>query len=111
MILDELEAAGAFVSDALEKKEITWERVGKDGKSVSSTFSVYIRPQAFGTLEAVHKGEFDSRMALYVSRSILDENGNPSIPYDKAVVLNPALGTLLLTAINEVNGIGAAVKN
>lgn len=111
MILEELEAAGAFVSDALEKKEITWVRNDKEGKSISSTFHVYIRPQAFGTLESVHKGEFDSRMALYVSRSILDEHGNPSIPYEKAVVLNPALGTLLLTAINEVNGIGASAKN
>lgn len=112
MNLQELEAAGAFVSDALEKREIVWKRKDKSGKAQTSNFNVYIRPQAFGTLEMVHKGgEFDSKMALYVSRNILDENGAPTIPYEKALVLAPSLGTLLLEAINEVNGVGGSAKN
>lgn len=112
MFLDDLEAAGAFVSDALEAKEIVWTRKDRDGNEQSSTFTVYIRPQAFGTLENIHKkGEFDSKMALYVSRNILDESGKPTIPYEKALVLAPSLGTLLLEAINEVNSVGGPAKN
>lgn len=106
MNLDELEAAGAFVQDALVKKELVW----KNGKT-EHKFDVYIRPQSFGAIETVQEIQKDkSKMASYVSRQILDADGNPTIPYEKAVNLKPTLGTLLLQAINEVNS-GADVKN
>lgn len=106
MNLAELEAAGAFVLDELVKKEIVW-KVGK----VEHKFDVFIRPQSFGSIETVQEIQKDkSKMASYVSKSILDAEGNPTIPYEKAVNLKPSLGTLLLQAINEVNT-GADVKN
>jgi hypothetical protein len=106
MNIAELEAAGAFVQDALVEKEVVW----KNGKA-EHKFKVYIRPQSFGAIETVQEIQKDkSKMASYVSRQILDAEGNPTIPYDKAVNLKPTLGTALLQAINEVNS-GADVKN
>jgi hypothetical protein len=106
MNIAELDAAGAFVSDELVKKEIVW-KVGK----VEHKFDVYVRPQSFGSIETVQEIQKDkSKMASYVSKNILDAEGNPTIPYENAVKLKPTLGTLLLQAINEVNT-GADVKN
>ena len=106
MNIAELEAAGAFVQDALVKKEIVW----KNGKA-EIKFDVYVRPQSFGARESVQEIQKDkSKMASYVSRQILDEQGNPIFSYEKAVSLKLTLGTQLLQAINEVNS-GADVKN
>lgn len=106
MNIEELEAAGAFVSDELVKKEVVWKRGKQEYK-----FEVYIRPQSFGSIETVQEIQKDkSKMASYVSRTILDAEGNPTLTYEKAVKFHPAFGSLLLQAINEVNT-GADVKN
>lgn len=111
MNISELEEAGAFVQDEPVKKEIVWKRQ-KDGKAVEIRFEVYIRPQSFGAIENVQVTEKDkSKMAGYVSKAILNEKGEPVFTYEKAFLLNPAFGTLLLQAINDVNSVGAALKN
>lgn len=114
MNLAELMTAGGFVSEVPVKKEIVWARKGPDGADTETKFDVFVRRQSFGAIEVIYGNETDrSKMARYICESIrLGDKGTDEIPYEKAVMLDPALGTLLVKAINEVNGIGsAAPKN
>lgn len=108
-LLNDLLESGGFVSDELVKREIVWRRLNNDGVEVESKFDIYIKKQAFATVEAIHGNEADkAKLSKYVSESIVDEKGNQVIPYEKAMLLHPALGMLFLAAVNEVNGTGAA---
>lgn len=114
MNLTELMKAGGFVSEVPVKKEIVWKRKTDDGVESETTFDVFVRRQSFGAIEAIYGNEADrSKMARYICESIrLGDKGVDEIPYEKAVMLDPGLGTLLVKAINEVNGIGSdAPKN
>lgn len=107
MNIDDLMAAGGFVSEVPVKKTVTWKRKGEDGKDVESKFDMYIRKQSFGAVEVIYGNEKDrAKMSKYISESICDSAGKEVIPYEKAMLLDPGLGTLFVKAINEVNGLG-----
>lgn len=104
----DLMEAGAFVSETPVKKEIVWKHE-VDGKKVEHKFDIYVRKQSFGTMEGIYGNEIDkAKMSKYISASICDEKGEEVIPYAKAMLLDPGLGTLFVKAINEVNGLGKA---
>ena len=108
MQLSDLMAAGGFVSETPVKKQVTWKHE-VDGKGVEHTFDIFVRRQSFGAIEVIYGGDAErSKMAKYISESICDEKGKPVIPYDKALQLDPGLGTLFVKAVNEVNGLGKA---
>lgn len=107
MNINDLMAAGGFVSEVPVKKTVTWKRKDEAGKDIESTFEMYVRKQSFGAVEAIYGSEKDrAKMSKYISESICDGEGNEVIPYDKAMQLDPGLGTLFVKAINEVNGLG-----
>jgi hypothetical protein len=108
MKLSDLMEAGGFVSETPVKKQVTWKHA-VDGQEVEHTFDVFVRKQSFGAIEVIYGNETDrSKMAKYIAESICDEKGNAIIPYEKAVLLDPGLGTLFVKTINEVNGLGKA---
>lgn len=108
MKFSDLMEAGAFVSETPVKKQITWKH-DVEGKEVEHTFDIFVRKQSFGAIEVIYGNEVDkSKMAKYIAESICDEKGKAIIPYDKAVQLDPGLGTLFVKAVNEVNGLGKA---
>jgi len=108
MQFSDLMAAGAFVSETPVKKQVTWKHE-VDGKEVEHTFDIFVRKQSFGAIEVIYGNETDrSKMSKYIAHSICDEKGKAVIPYDKALQLDPELGTLFVKAVNEVNGLGKA---
>ena len=108
MKFSDLMEAGAFVSEVPVKKEIVWKHM-VEGKEVEHKFDVFVRRQSFGAIEVIYGGEADrSKMSKYISESICDEQGKVVIPYEKAIRLDPDLGSLFVKAINEVNGLGKA---
>lgn len=108
MKLADLMEAGGFVSETPVKKEITWKHT-VDGAEIEHKFDILVRKQSFGAIEVIYGSDADrSKMAKYIAESICDEKGKAVIPYDKAVLLDPGLGTLFVKAINEVNGVGKA---
>ena len=107
MNLKELMAKGGFVDVAPVSKEITWDRT-VDGVPLTDTFTVFIKKQSFGAIEAIYGNETDkSKMSKYISETVrLGAEGTEEITYEQAMQLDPGLGTLLIKAINEVNGAG-----
>lgn len=109
MNLDDLRKKGGFVPLAPVKKEVVWTRHNETGEEISDTFDVYIKRHSFGAIESIWTGDEDkSKSAAYISQSIrLGPGGKETLTYDDAYQLDPGLATVLITAINEVNGTGA----
>lgn len=108
-LIEELIAAGGLVSEVPVKRKVVWKHEDAEGKPVEHMFDVYVRKQSFGSLEVIYGNETDrSKMSKYISESIVNEKGAPVIPYEKALILDPELGTLLVKTINEVNRVGKA---
>lgn len=110
MNLDDLKAKGGFVPLAPVAKEVTWTRKNEAGEEIIDTFTVYIKRHSFGAIESIWAGDGDrSKSAAYISQSVkLGLAGKESLTYEDAYQLDPGLATVLITAINEVNGTGKA---
>lgn len=111
MNLADLRARGGFVPLAPVLKEVTWKhKDAETGEEVEDTFSVHIKRQSFGTIEAIWAGGEDrSKSAQYISHAVkIGEQGKDSISYEDAYQLSPGLAAVLMEAINEVNGTGKA---
>ena len=108
MNLAELKAKGGFVALAPVKREVTWIRKTDAGEDEELKFTVYVKKHSFGTIEQIWSGEKDrSKSAAYIAASIrLGEKGQESMSYDEAYQLDTGLATVLIAAINEVNGTG-----
>jgi hypothetical protein len=102
MDLRELKAKGGFVSAEPVPTEVTWKR-GED----SDTFTVHVVKQSFGAIEKLFGGADDrSRSASFIAECIRLGNGKERLTYDDAYALDPGLATVLVEAINKVNGTG-----
>lgn len=109
MKLADLRAAGGFVSPAPVKRTVTWTPDGRD----PVTFDVWIKRRSFGAIERLFADDDDrSKSAAYIAESIaLGEHGKDKLTYEDAYQLEPSLARVLIEALNEVNGTGAAPKN
>jgi hypothetical protein len=116
MKLADLKKKGGVITDAFVKKEVVWIRRDPDApapvkpkdkpKMLTDKFTIHVRRHAFGVMEAMFTpGEEEKyRNARYLSASVfLGPDGEEDLPYEDAVNLDPGLGVLLLTAVNEVN--------
>lgn len=106
MNLQQLKKKGGVVTDALVKKEVEWKHFDENGNEVIDKFKIHVRRHTFGNMEGMFAGGDAeiSKNARYLSASImLGDKGTEELPFADAVNLEPALGFLLLTAVNEVN--------
>lgn len=109
MNLDGLRAAGAVISDAPVRREITWTRP-VDGVEKTDTFDVHVRPVAFGIMEAALRSRSDDERSInaaFIAQCVLLGDGPEfeHFEYSDAYWLEPSLAHALLTAIREVNGL------
>lgn len=117
MTLDDLMQRGGFVSQALEKREVTWAEA--DGGP--ATFTVYIKEPSAATMERVGRAarETDSTLGDVAMRPLLvslcvffDAEGKQSIPYDKACEMKHSLCLALYQAAEAgISGKVDAAKN
>lgn len=106
MNLQQLKKKGGVVTDALVKKEVVWKHLGENGEEIVDKFKIHVRRHTFGNMESMFAGgEAEiSKNARYLSASVmLGDKGTEELPFADAVNLDPALGFVLLTAVNEVN--------
>lgn len=110
MNISQLKASGAFVDTQNVRKELHWTHPDpQSGEPVTDTLVLQVRRQSFGVIERLFvagEGE-QSRNARYIAASVsLGEAGDEALSYEDAYSLDPALGFLILNAVNEVNGTG-----
>jgi hypothetical protein len=106
MDLRELKAKGGFVSAEPVPVEVTWKH-GKD----ADTFTVHVVKQSFGAVESLFKTTDDrSRSASFIAAAIRLGDGKERMSYDDAYALDPSLATVMVEAINKVNGTDEKVK-
>lgn len=110
MNLAELKAKGGFVALAPVKREVVWKRKNEAGEDEELRFNVFIKKHSFGTIEQIWSGEESrSKSAAYIAESVrLGEKGQEALTYEDAYQLDTGLATVLIAAINEVNGTGDA---
>ena len=117
MDLDTLRKRGGIVPSEPVKKEVSWTHPDKNGKNVTDTFTVFVRKHSFGQIEKLlatdTKHPDRSRAAAFISESILlGEDGSETLSYEDAFQLDTTLASVLMTAVNEVNGTGGtSAKN
>jgi hypothetical protein len=100
MDLRELKAKGGFVSAEPVPVEVTWKH-GKD----TDTFTVHVVKQSFGAMEGMFEAATDrSRAATFIAACIRLGDGKERMSYDDAYALDPSLATVMVEAINKVNG-------
>lgn len=111
MNVAELKAKGGFVPLAPVKRDVVWTRKTESGETEELKFSVFIKKHSFGTIEQIWSGDDDkrSKSAAYIAQSIrLGDKGQEALTYEDAYQLDTGLATVLIAAINEVNGTGDA---
>lgn len=103
MDLKQLEAMGAFISDAPVEKEIKFTL--DDG--VERTATILVRRMPLGAFERVYgprdvKDAKHGRSARVISEAVLF--GNERISAEKADLLHHSLANAIMSAVQEVNG-------
>jgi len=104
MQLQELESLGAFVSDALVKREIKFKLDGDEELSAT----IYVKRLSMGEYEKLFVGkqadEQYGTSARIISEAVrLGEDGKEVIPVAKAFRLHKGIATAIIDAFNEVN--------
>jgi hypothetical protein len=92
MNLEQIKAAGAFISQEPVKVAVSWK--GND-------FDVYVRQLSFGDIERMSSGD-NSAVALIASAVLLGDDRAPLTEED-AKRLDVTLAAKLLEAVNTVN--------
>jgi len=116
MKLSDLKSLGGFVDPVPVKKELTWDRIGPDGKDASDVFTVHIRRLGFGLVERTLKDDplepDRSRTARIIAEAVLlgDAPNFERISYEDAFNLEPSLAMLFTKAIQEVTRKGEEAK-
>ncbi|MNJ65291.1 phage tail assembly chaperone family protein, TAC [Pseudomonas sp. R32] len=110
MNLNQLKAVGGIVDSQRVRKQISWHRHDDlSGEETTEILTLHVRRHSFGVIERLFAVDdpIQSRNARYIAASVgLGEEGEEAMSYDDAFNLEPALGFLILNAINEVNGTG-----
>ena len=109
MKLAELEARGGFVDPTLVKKNVTWRKKDEDGKEEDVNFDIFVRKNSFGVMDALASGISGdkSQRSMLIAQAIrFGDNGEESMPYEKAYSLDQSLAIALVGAWMEVNNIG-----
>ncbi len=99
--LKQLEAMGAFVSDAPVKKEVPFHLAGPD-----VTVTIFVKRLGIGHYESLFLSEKDerSRTARAISEAVtFGDNGKEKLSFEQAFKLDPQFAREILTAFNEVN--------
>lgn len=105
MSLKDLESLGAFVSDALVKKEIHF----KLDDDTEHTAVVHVKRLSMGEYEKLFVGkqadvmEYGTSARIIAEAVRLGEDGKEHIPVGKAFRLHKGIATAIIDAFNEVN--------
>lgn len=113
MKLQDLRAKGAFVKAGTVRKEVEWTHFDEESQEmVTDKFSVHVRRHSFGTISRAmaNSSEDRSQTATLIAETIVfgDDANEVMSPAD-AFQLDPGLATVLIKAINEVNGLSERV--
>lgn len=112
MDLRQLKELGAVIPAEPIKKTIVWVHP-VDGKPVTHTFDVFIKPLAAGIVENMFKlSDTDrSRNAELICGSVgFGPEGNEFLTYEEAFQLETSLAKTLALAIREVNEMGKQIR-
>lgn len=103
MALKDLEKLGAFVSDALVKKDIRFKLNGPDEYDAT----VFVKQLSMGEYErliADKDSNLGASARIIAAAVTFSEDGSERITADKAFKLHKGIANALLDAIQEVNG-------
>lgn len=105
--LSQLRAAGSVSREPI-KREVTWERPGDDGETLSDTFDVWVIRSSIGTELAIHKeAEKDREYVLTaLSKRVMLENEKGKqilLPYDEWAVFDATLALAIFKVMREVS--------
>jgi len=99
MNIDDIKAAGGFVSEQGEKRTIEWD--GRSGE-------VFVRKASFGRIVTLQElPDAERNMALVRECIRLGDNGDEAMSQDQVAALSPALAAAFMAAIAEVNALAA----
>lgn len=105
--LSQLRAAGSVSREPI-KREVTWERPGDDGETLSDTFDVWVIRSSIGTELAIHKeAEKDREYVLTaLSKRVMLENEKGKqilLPYDEWAAFDATLALAIFKVMREVS--------
>lgn len=95
MNLQEIKAAGAFISTEPVKVPVEWKEY---------KFDVFVKRLSFGDVEGLFAADDRSRSARMIAAAVLLGEDKEPISYDDAYRLDVSLASKLIEAFNSVNG-------
>lgn len=105
MNLKKLREAGAFLSPAPVKRQITWKHAGDDGESHEDTFDIFVMKLSYGVIDSLtSEKDQRSRNAALIAEAIrLGDNAKERLSYEDAYQLQTSLAMQFIVAIVDVN--------